>query len=169
MTKLIAGFSLDDAQKAAEEWGANCGPGAIAAVLDSTLEAIRPNLGDFEKKHYTNPTLMYQILNNLKVKWQLITDHLRWPKNGLVRVQWLGPWTEPGQHWAARQRHTHWVASRWLDHDIYIFDINCICVGGWVPVTEWELQVAPWLIKSVEPLGYGTWYPTHNIEIGQHS
>lgn len=161
--KPAAKFSLDDAQHAANTWGANCGPGAIAAVLDTTLEKIRPYMGDFEKKHYTNPALMYQILRSLGVTWQ--SPATPWPSNGLVRVQWEGPWTEPGQPWGARQRHTHWVASRDTDKGLFIFDINCICVGGWVPVDEWTKQVVPWLLREVEPHASGKWHSTHKLEI----
>ena len=161
--KPIAQFNLIDAEKAAREWKSNCGPGAIAAALDTTLETIRPYLGDFEKKYYTNPKLMIQILENLGVSWK--NCELNWPNHGLVRVQWVGPWTEEGTPLRKRYRHTHWVASIRDDLEVYIFDINCICVGGWVSMREWEDQVIPWLLKKVEPMGYGTWYPTHRLEI----
>jgi hypothetical protein len=154
-------FNWDDANIAAKEWGANCGPGAIAAVLNKTLDEIRPRLGDFERKHYTNPMLMYQILRNLAPAWGTFKSGM-WPYNGLVRVQWEGPWTEPGVPLRKRYRHTHWIASRWDDSEIYIFDINCICVG-WIPVKEWTDQVVPWLVKGLEPLAYGTWHPTHKL------
>jgi hypothetical protein len=35
-------FTLDEAQAAADTWGMNCGPGAIAAVLGLTLDELRP-------------------------------------------------------------------------------------------------------------------------------
>jgi len=160
---LKAAFDWNDADRAGREWSANCGPGAVAAVLDTTLEAIRPHLGDFEKKHYTNPSLMYQVLRSLGVRW--ITSPTPWPANGLVRVQWEGPWTDEGQPWAARQRHTHWIASRDTEEGLFIFDINCICVGGWVPIDEWTKEVVPWLLPQVEPKAYGTWHPTHKLHI----
>lgn len=162
--KPAAKFSLEDAQRAAYLWGANCGPGAIAAVLDTTLESIRPFLGEFERKHYTNPSLMYEILGNLRTRWRKV-DYPHSPANGLVRVQWEGPWTDPGQPWGARQRHTHWIATRDTDAGVWIFDINCICVGGWVSSFEWNAQVAPWLIRQCEPGAYGTWHETHKIEV----
>ena len=97
-------FSVDDAQLAADAWAANCGPGAVAAICGMTLDELRPFLGDFERKRYTNPTLMWHILDRLGVTWQAarmgtlawdLRDTL-WPRYGLARVQWEGPWTAPG-------------------------------------------------------------------------
>jgi len=163
----VAKFNWDDADKAAREWGANCGPGAIAAVLDKKIDEIRPFMGDFEKKHYTNPKLMLEILNKMGVKfWKPRAQ--TWPRNGLIRIQWEGPWTDLGVPLRKRYRHTHWVASRWIGIDIFIFDINCICVGGWVHVGEWEKKVVPWLLKEVEPKAYGTYYPTHILALQEN-
>jgi protein gp37 len=56
-------FSAADVERANAEWGANCGPAAIAAIMGMTLDEVRPHLGDFESKHYTNPTLMFAVLD----------------------------------------------------------------------------------------------------------
>ena len=161
-------FSLDDAQRAADTWGANCGPGALAAVMDMTLDEVRPYLRGFDQKRYTNPTMMLDALRDLKAKWTRVKTV--WPfGKGLVRVQWEGPWTEPGVPIRARYRHTHWIAARQIGENIWnqeIFDINCMCVGGWVPLTEWATQVAPWLMKECAPKSYiGRWHATHVIEV----
>src|SRR5271169_3094343 len=95
-TSLIAPrFTLDDAQRAGDEWGANCGPAALAMVAGLSLDKVRPHMGDFERKGYTNPTLMLECLNRIGVKW-MHKKPLEWPHFGLVRVQWEGPWTAPG-------------------------------------------------------------------------
>lgn len=159
---LNARYDVDDAQVAWEEWGANCGPGAIAAVLGKTLEEIRPHLGDFEKKRYTNPTLMFASLERLAANWEK-RDPV-WPDYGLARIQWEGPWTNPGVPVRARYRHTHWVGAQRLAR-MWIFDINCLCVGGWVPLEEWSEQVVPWLLKECEPKASGRWHITHAIGI----
>jgi len=49
-------FGVQEANAASEAWGFNCGPGALCAVLDLTPDELRPKLGDFEAKGYTNPT-----------------------------------------------------------------------------------------------------------------
>jgi hypothetical protein len=106
--------------------------------------------------------MMYAALRSLGICWNSIAD---WPTLGLVRIQWEGPWTAPGVPIAARYRHTHWVASRYTDAGVRIFDINCMCVGGWVPLTEWSGQVVPWLLKQVEPKANGNWHKTHMLKI----
>lgn len=155
-------FYLDDVY-AAQSWNFNCGPAAIAAILDMTPAELRPHLCDFEKKKYTNPRLMYKILNGLGVEYRKLSQ--LWPGWGLVRVQWLGPWTEPGVPNIKRQRHTHWIGSFTDKNDIFIYDINCMCVGGWVTLAEWRDDVVPWLLNQVEPDAYGTWEATHSIEV----
>lgn len=161
-----ASVTLEEAQAAYDAWGANCGPGAIAAILDTTLEKIRPNLGDFPTKKYTNPRLMYQILDSLGVKY---TKFIAPGKGallytrGLARIQWDGAWTQPGAPWYARQRHTHWIATRLINDKHYVFDINTVCVG-WVPLREWIDQVAPWLIQELIPEATG-WSITHTLDI----
>lgn len=166
-------FDVNDAQSASDAWGCNCGPGAIAAVCGLTLSELRPHLGDFESKGYTNPTLMWDILRRLGVRWQCgIAQQssenqgmLAFPSYGLARVQWEGPWTNPGVPIRARYRHTHWVGSRRLSGQTEIFDINCICVGGWVPEREWAEQVVPWLLSECEPKANGRWHITHSVEV----
>lgn len=52
-----AKFTIDDATRAYDVWGANCGPGALAAALDKTLDDVRPHLVNFDRKRYTNPRI----------------------------------------------------------------------------------------------------------------
>lgn len=173
-------FGVAEAEAAREAWGANCGPGALAAVLGLSLDVVRPALEKFDEKHYTNPAMMRGALRRLSVNhtWRVL-DGGPWnyPMFGLARVQWEGPWTKPGVPMKARYRHTHWIGARNLSgirpgvqgfQDSYeIFDINCICVGGWVSVREWETQVVPWLLKQVESKADGGFHLTHTVEISQ--
>jgi len=174
MTAAPVRFTLEDAQRAVDDWGANCGPGAIAAIAGLTLDDLRPHLGDFERKGYTNPTLMWDVLRRLGIRYhctlnQMSSEHqgmLAFPQYGLARVQWEGPWTAPGVPIRVRYRHTHWVAAvseGGREHDI--FDINCMCVGGWVPLSEWATDVVPWLLKECEPKANGRWHLTHAVEV----
>jgi hypothetical protein len=153
-------FTVDEAQAAADAWGLNCGPGAVAAVLGMTLDELRPHLGDFERKQYTNPTLMWSILNSVGVKWRTSRDKA-FPDYGLARIQWTGPWTKPGVSPRAAYRYTHWVGAAGDE----IFDINCMSVGGWVPSREWSGQVVPWLLGECVPRADGGWFVTHSVEI----
>lgn len=103
-----------EADAAYEQWGCNCGPGAIAAIMGMRLDDVRPLMGDFEKKHYTNPTLMWEVLDRIGRPWRKVGKD--WPRFGLARIQWEGPWSEPGQNPRWGYRQTHWVAS-WISED----------------------------------------------------
>ena len=161
-------FTLDDAQHAADAWGCNCGPGAFAAVLGLTLDEARQHLRGFDAKGYTNPTMMRDGLRSAGVAFEKVDTV--WPFGvGLVRVQWEGPWTEPHVPIRARYRHTHWIGARQCGENIWnqeIFDINCMCVGGWVLLREWVDSVVPWLMKECEPKSYiGRWHQTHVLRL----
>jgi hypothetical protein len=159
----ICRFDLNDTQKAYEEWGFNCGPSALCAALGLTPSEIRPAMGDFESKHYTNPKLMRGVLKRMNVQYKDIDD---WPSWGLVRIQWEGPWTQKGRPLAARQRHTHWVvSSQEPGRQRHIYDFNAMSVGGWTTYEEWASFLVPWLLKQCEPKSSGKWHTTHRFEI----
>lgn len=176
-------ITLADAEVAYVNWGANCGPTALAAVLGLTLDQVRPHMGDFERKGYTNPTLMYAALKSLGAKHHdrrliaMKVEHARgaraedWPRYGLCRVQWEGPWTAPGVPLRARYRHTHWIGCSVRSDgpaDIGIFDVNCLNNGtGWVSLDNWRLLVVPEILAACEPKASGGWHLTHTIEIAR--
>jgi hypothetical protein len=167
-------FDVDVAQAAADEWGFNCGPGALAALLGKTPDEIRPHLGDFERKRYLSPTMMADALRSLGVGFRRAYEcaelvHNRrppMPNFGLVRVQWDGPWCKPGVPMAARYGHTHWIAT--VNHlptySCAVFDINATC-SGWIPWVEWAARLVPWLLKQTQPRATGEWWATQCWEI----
>jgi hypothetical protein len=167
-------FTDQDAREAGDAWGLNCGPAAVCAIVGLTPEEIRPHLGDFELKRYTNPTLMWEILLNLNVHIKGIrglasnVSQLPWPRWGLARVQWEGPWTKPGVPMRVRYRQTHWVGVNSSNPDnIGIWDVNCLSNGtGWVSLDEWTNSLVPWLLKQCHPKADGKWHLTHTVEIG---
>lgn len=165
-----ARFTAEDADRAFQKWGANCGPGAVAAICGLTLDEVRPHLEDFESKRYTNPTLMWQVLRNIGVRFSFRAGELgqmNWPRYGLARIQWEGPWTQPGVPLRARYRHTHWVGVC-TNHvrDIGIFDINAIANGsGWSSLENWRSIVVPWILKEAVPRADGNWHITHSVEV----
>lgn len=163
-------FTAADAERAHDEWGANCGPGAIAAICGLSLDQLRPQMGDFEAKGYTNPRLMRQVLARLGVRFRISTREpltSLWPDYGLARVQWEGPWTAPGVPERARYRHTHWVGAMWSEarREFGIFDINAMASGGWVSAADWASVIVPWLLEQCEPQANGRWHRTHVIEV----
>jgi hypothetical protein len=167
---LTPRFTLDDMIRASDEWGANCGPGALAAILGLTLDDVRPAFAalGFEAKRYTNPSMMFGALNALKVDWRKHSLP-RWPTYGLARIQWEGPWTAPGVPMRVRYRHTHWVGSLWrgdVDENVGVFDINALANGsGWSSLKDWRSILVPWLLEELEPKASGSWHITHAIEV----
>lgn len=159
-------FTEDDADRAHAQWGSNCGPGAIAAITHMTLDELRPSLGDFETKGYTNPTLMFEILRRLGVAWQRRAD-TSWPDWGLARIQWEGPWTKPGVPARVAYRHTHWVGVCRHEGAVGIFDINCMAQHGWVSLDDWSETIVPWLLEECEPKATGGWFVTHAIDVAR--
>jgi len=164
-------FTEADSERAHAEWGANCGPHAIAVVCGLTLDELRPHMGDFEAKHYTNPSLLWAVLKRLGARHRALpltwpnTGTPRWPEWGLARIQWEGPWTEPGVPVAAAYRHTHWVAVAIRDGNVGINDVNCMNNGtGWVAVADWVQTVVPHLTETI-PRATGGWHPTHLLEV----
>lgn len=166
-------FTVVDAERAYDEWGCNCGPAAIAAIFGLTLNALRPHLGDFEAKGYTNPTLMREIMLRMApcafdMRGPSYPGERCWPWFGLARIQWDGPWCKPGVPARAAYRHTHWVGSCLrAPGDVGIFDVNAMASGGWIALRDWSDTLVPWLLKQVVPRASGKWWITHTIEVKQ--
>lgn len=161
---LDLAYGIDEAQQAADDWGFNCGPAALTAVLGKTPDEIRPYLIEFERKKYTNIKLMYAILENMGVLYEKNKDK-DFPIFGLVRIQWDGEWMDPGRFWHEKLSHSHWIACDSSVDYPAIFDVNAICVGGWIPYMEWKTKLVPWLLKECEPGANGEWSITHSLEI----
>jgi len=158
-------FTLADADRAFEQWGSNCGPGAIAAIVGISLDAIRPFMAaaGFDAKRYTNPTMMNDVLRSIGRPWRKIGAI--WPQYGLVRIQWEGPWTEPGVPMKARYRYTHWIGAAHRGGEIGVFDINCMNNGsGWCALKDWSDVIVPHLTAQY-PRASGKWHITHAIEV----
>lgn len=164
-------FTVEDGERANAEWGANCGPGALAAVLGLTLSQVRPLMRGFEEKGYTNPTLMFDALSRYGgARWGVrqigkATPKLDFPDYGLARIQWEGPWTEPGVPMRVRYRNTHWVGAKMTPRGTGIFDINALTNGsGWCSLEDWEREIVPHLV-ALYPRANGKWHITHAVTV----
>lgn len=155
-------FTAEDYYKAYDEWGANCGPGALAALTKKTLDEVRLLIPKFEKRRYTTPAMMVTALKNAYIPYRL-RKYRDWPILGLVRVQWEGPWMN--QPFPAKHYHTHWIgACGYEPINVGIFDINCMESGGWVSLNDWDSVIVPWLLKN-DTKATGLWHITHSIEL----
>jgi hypothetical protein len=156
-------FDVDEAELASDTWKFNCGPAAVCGLFGLTPSEVRPHMGDFWRKGYTNPTLMYGALRSLGKSFTHVAP--AWPDRGLVRIQWHGRWMNEGVPIAARYRKTHWVASWNVGPARLIFDINNTAAGGWMSFFEWDEQLVPWLIKECVPGGDGKYSIAHSLEV----
>lgn len=153
-------FSQADSQAAYDEWGANCGPNALAVAIGRHINDVRALLPGFEGKRYTNPSMMkhaLELADHQFVDIKPAATHTMFTDVPcLVRIQWCGPWTAQGANpkWAYRQ--THWIVT-WIDDFVhYVFDVN----GGARTYASWEAEIVSLLTGSI-PRANGEWFPTH--------
>lgn len=176
-------FSEEDARRAFEEWGCNCGPTALAFALQTTLDKVRPLFPDFESRRYVSPTMMKWALETAGISFQAVRKCSRssgsatdqrptapWLSSdlicdigpatrgrfSLVRIQFTGPWTAPGSNPRWAYRHTHWITS-WSERRVeLVFDCN----GGVRSLNSWETEIVPLLTSNIQRADDG-WFPTH--------
>lgn len=170
-TRIGLKFSSEDLMTAFKTWNCNCGPAALAAALGCSLDRSLELIPDFRRCKYTSPTMMSEALNKSGHYWKEMTRARKTPRElcpavlpdaGLVRVQWTGPWTQPGVNPKWAYRLTHWFASFRMSADEWcVFDIN----SGPVLWDEWR-DTIPALITAEIPRADGDWYLTHLWQVG---
>lgn len=192
-----------DIERAADQWGLNCGPAALCTMLSLPPDRVRTAIPDFEKKGYTSPTMMKQALCFLNVTFctepsvrmklevikdlrtdpdrqivdadllevpriavpQVVRDRELFPIYGLARIQFEGPWENPGVPPQAAYKYTHWVGSMVFpvipNHEktLFIFDVNF----GWQPFDNWQ-SMLPALIEQYKRTT-GGWHVTHRWQL----
>lgn len=158
-----------DVEEAYRLHKANCGPAALAAILERPVEEVMSYFGP-NWPGFTNPTRMLEAVKH--ACWDLRSDERRlgyatfpkvraidvrrephpderpWPAPGVALIQWGGSWTRPGVPVAAAYQHTHWVAAQ---HDaggtLMVYDINAgDGKGGWLSRAEWARTIVPSLL-----------------------
>lgn len=166
-------LTVENVQAAADAWDFNCGPGALCAVLGLTPDEARPHIeaSGFAAKGFMTPTMIVQALKAAGAVFEqrsVVRSFGKLPslENGLVRIQWGGPWMAPGVHYAAAYKATHWVAVRRREGSELpdVFDVNGTC-AGWMPHIQWADKLVPWLLAQLQPRWDGTFWPTHGIEV----
>ena len=163
-------FTIDELNDAAKRWGCNCGPTALAVMLGLKPDDVHGHIPQFDFRRYTNPSMMQAALRSLGVSYRELDDAperapdgtatLIWPQYGLVRIQWEGPWMQPGVPVAARYSFTHWIGVITTDAGHMIFDCN----GGWFTPAEWAVEVVGPITSEIKR-ATGGWHPTHRWEL----
>lgn len=166
-------FSEADALVAHDVWGCNCGPAALAAVANLTLDEAARLMTEFMAKGYTPPALMLQAL----IRGQLQTSSMYHatrleprnveaaaPSRGLIRIQWTGPWTSAAKLAKWAYSYTHWIGvARAEDGQLWVFDIN----GFDRPWKSWTETVVPHILDTIRRSD-GGWYATHIWGVNAH-
>lgn len=170
-------FTSTDIDRANHDWLCTCGPAALAAILDLTLDEVKPHFMP-AFPGWTTPTRMFDALRHAGARWTwraVLRDSPHpWPSYGIARIQWEGPWTQPGANARWAYTHTHWVGvsqgkgSRGQDL-IDIFDVNTVGDGsalqdGWGPLEWWTSEIVPRLTADIKR-ATGKWHVTHAIEV----
>jgi hypothetical protein len=158
----VCPFTEADMDKAFRDFGANCGPAALAFALQVHIDKVRDAIPGFRERGYTSPSMMQAALANLRKPYTvvpcstgMVLSQMFAEQVALVRVQFTGPWTEP---WANRRwayQYTHWI-SAWQADLPMVFDCN----GGIRPFPSWESDILPLLAQQYKRAD-GGWVPTH--------
>lgn len=163
-------FTMDDMEKAADEWNCNCGPAALAFALQVPLDAVRGKIPGFEEKGYTSPSMMKAGLSAMRQKYIDMQDPtpavMFVGRIALVRIQFTGPWTAPGANPKWAYRATHWIATwqtmeeRGRLGEMRVFRHVFDCNGGVMLFENWVSDIVPRLTASIKRSD-GGWCPTH--------
>jgi hypothetical protein len=105
--------------------------------------------------------MLRSALTSLGLQWSETLEG-SFPKYGMVRILWNGPWSDEGL--IARFMRSHWIATYRDKNQLWVFDINAISVGGWMSFEEWETQCAPYIVRYVAG-AYGDWSAWERFEI----
>ena len=132
--------------------GLNCGPHALGAALGWTLPRVRQGLSKALApagfRGFMNPTEIGKFLRMAAATYRLVKlpaaadARTKVLCDGINRIQWEGPWLNPGVPPAAAYAHTHYVAY-------CLGSVMCTAVGRnweWVPFEDWfeKMSAEPW-------------------------
>lgn len=159
-------FDEADSDAANETWGANCGPHAVAAALNLTLDQVRPHCWAFEQKFkgrgygFTNPTMMGNALalarQPFTLKKNLKTTDLR---EGISLIQWEGKWLKPGVPPVVAYGHTHWIAATPAHVFCTAIPLSEFgCEFGWVTHEVWRTLIGVLCVRE----NFDGWHVTHH-------
>ncbi|NTX08916.1 hypothetical protein [Myxococcus sp. CA040A] len=144
MTPCAELFTPPDLLEANEDWKANCGPSALAAVLGVPLRQVRAAFPSFPAKPWTTPTSMAASFAAQGVRHRVQQGMPPGDVHGVAFVQLRGTWDSAPER--AQCRHTHWVGIRRTGGALAVYDCNAGAAGGWLPADAWKAQVLAGLL-----------------------
>jgi hypothetical protein len=153
-------YEPTDVHEAFREWGAACGPSALAAAFGCNVADVR-HLFPFHRG-WVNPSHMIAALDLAGVHHREPRPGETHPCRGLLFIQFLGPWMKPGVPIAARYKHTHWIAVV-RNHEAERLVWDCNSETGWMLFEQWRAVLAPELIAHNR--GSDGWRVARAIEL----
>ena len=134
-------------------FGANCGPGALAASLSLETLNVMQFFPHFPERPFTSVVHMREALAKCRLQ---TAEGRELPAYGLALLQFEGAWSSTAAKplWLARYRH--WVAVCGQA----VYDVNFHC---WVDRARWELDVLD-MFRAVWPTVSG-WRVERGFEI----
>jgi hypothetical protein len=173
-------YEPSDVDEQWKEWGANCGPSAIAALVGREVKDVRAAVehaagGEKSKKKgrsgrwlgYMHAGHLISVLQAFGLdpkRTNFAPKQGRWPRKGLAMIQTEGPWCHPPAKPTARFRYTHTVAV--IDAGpplgVLVYDGNA---EGWAKEEWWAEHVMKKLVKLEK--GATGWHITTTLEINQ--
>lgn len=161
-------LTAEESEVAYREWGANCGPNALAFILGIPVDETRQLFPD-PFPGFVNPTQMGEAIKkyavagkcDLAVQTERIdsVDKMFGLVPAVVRIQWGGPWCGHTVPKKAAYRYTHYVGTFMpgSQTSCFVYDVNG---GGAMNAYDWEKIVVPKIIQTM-PRADGEWWPTH--------
>lgn len=137
-------LSPTDFEEAHAQKGAMCGHGALAAALGVSVMAA---MAFFDQGGWVNVPMMKDAIQRSGHLWQRV-DKPNEGSDGVILIQWEGPWTRPGVPPAAACKYRHWIATR----QGKVWDVN---TQTWDSQDEWKT-----VVRSIIPersTGFSVW------------
>lgn len=163
-------FTRSDMIEAFRKHGANCGPGALAAITGKTPEEVLPHLPRFDEYKFVTEVMMAIALHGMdrRFEWAEHDDQATpdaWPDFGLVRIAFEGPWSFESDRMELLRR-SHWVAT-WVrpDGEREVYDINARDGDGWQSLYDWANGTVPEIVKAVVPGSNGNWRSIESFDL----
>lgn len=123
-------YSPGDMELAAEQFGAACGHGALAAALGCPVRLAVPL---FERPGWINIPMMTAAIVAAGWTYRKVRTIPR-SGTGVAMVQFLGPWMKDGVPPAARCKYRHWIA---VADGVLHWDANW---PEWAGARVWSLR-----------------------------
>jgi hypothetical protein len=171
-------------ERARWDWQCDSGPAALAAMLDLSLDGVKPYFLP-AYPGYATPSRMLRALSLSARRGRsryppagVTPGHVTasressgkgalaipacgrdaWPRYGLARIQWEGAF-----------KHTRWIGAQRVQHGVDVWDIDLVGselhADGWCP-SEWWINTWTRRCVTADISGpFGFWHITHGFEV----